>query len=44
LVVLAHGNGAAPGVHQLRGDFYDKCARVFDKPVRAPPGDPKPEP
>ena len=29
LVILAHGNGAAPGVHQLRGDFYDKCAPYF---------------
>jgi len=29
LVILAHGNGAAPGVHQLRGDFYDKCAPHF---------------
>ena len=36
LVVLAHGSGAAPGVLQMRGDFYDKCAAVFAPPVRAP--------
>eukprot|EP00614_Pseudopedinella_elastica_P012088 CAMPEP_0172610006 /NCGR_PEP_ID=MMETSP1068-20121228/29885_1 /TAXON_ID=35684 /ORGANISM="Pseudopedinella elastica, Strain CCMP716" /LENGTH=448 /DNA_ID=CAMNT_0013413631 /DNA_START=1 /DNA_END=1347 /DNA_ORIENTATION=- len=30
LVVLVHGTGAAPGVHQLRGEFYGMLAPNFE--------------
>lgn len=29
IIILAHGTGAAPGVHQLRGDFYALCSPHF---------------
>ena len=29
LVVMAHGNGAAPGVHQMRGVFYERMLARF---------------
>ncbi len=36
LVVMAHGNGAAPGVQQMRGAFYEAALRRFDA-VALPP-------
>jgi hypothetical protein len=36
LVVMAHGNGAAPGVQQMRGAFYEVAQRRFDA-VALPP-------
>lgn len=30
LILLGHGNGAAPGVHQLKGDFYRFAKEYFD--------------
>jgi hypothetical protein len=35
VVVMAHGTGAAPGVHQLRGKFYEMAAPFFEV-TRAP--------
>ena len=30
LVLMAHGNGAAPGVHKLRGRFYELALQHFE--------------
>ena len=30
LVLMAHGNGAAPGVHQMTGSFYELAAPHFE--------------
>ena len=30
LVIMAHGNGAAPGVHSMRGRFYEMAGAHFD--------------
>ena len=30
LILMAHGNGAAPGVHAMRGPFYERAAEHFD--------------
>ena len=30
LVLMAHGNGAAPGVHRMGGAFYDLAAPTFE--------------
>jgi len=30
LVLLSHGNGAAPKVHKLKGDFYESVKQHFD--------------
>ena len=35
LVLMAHGNGAAPGVHRMKGAFYEMAHRHFEA-VRLP--------
>jgi hypothetical protein len=35
LVIMAHGTGAAPGTHQMRGEFYKLATPFFDS-SRAP--------
>lgn len=36
LVLMAHGSGAAPGVHQLRGPFYEAAAELGFTVSRVP--------
>ena len=42
LILMAHGNGAAPGVQAMRGAFYDLVAAKFDV-TRIEPRDLDPE-